>query len=103
MASARELIRMNGTTKAPVLNYAAETSLGVMTIRAFGSVERFIRSNLKLIDADATLSFHSIAAMEWLLMRVEAMQNLTIITAALTMVLLPRGTIAPGNTLSPIL
>ncbi|KAF5942219.1 hypothetical protein HYC85_019861 [Camellia sinensis] len=28
-ASARELMRINGTTKAPVMNYAAETSLGV--------------------------------------------------------------------------
>ncbi|CAB4302935.1 unnamed protein product [Prunus armeniaca] len=35
LASARELIRINGTTKAPVMNYAAETSLGVVTIRAF--------------------------------------------------------------------
>ncbi|CAA6663604.1 unnamed protein product [Spirodela intermedia] len=84
LASARELIRINGTTKAPVVNYAAETSLG------------FIRNNLKLIDTDATLFFHSIASMEWLLMRVEALQNLTIVTAALTMVLLPRGAIAPG-------
>ncbi|KAM5579342.1 hypothetical protein ABKV19_009233 [Rosa sericea] len=33
LASARELIRINGTTKAPVINYAAETSLGVVTIR----------------------------------------------------------------------
>lgn len=97
LASARELIRINGTTKAPVVNYAAETSLGVMTIRAFGSAERFIRNNLKLIDTDATLFFHSIASLEWLLMRVEALQNLTIVTAALTMVLLPRGAIAPGD------
>uniref|UniRef100_A0A1D1ZGM2 ABC transporter C family member 8 n=1 Tax=Anthurium amnicola TaxID=1678845 RepID=A0A1D1ZGM2_9ARAE len=96
LASARELIRINGTTKAPVVNYAAETSLGVITIRAFGMVERFIRNNLKLIDNDATLFFHTIASMEWLLMRVEALQNLTIVTAILTMVLLPRGTIAPG-------
>ncbi|KAH0982450.1 hypothetical protein GBA52_009627 [Prunus armeniaca] len=35
LASARELIRINGTTKAPVMNYASETSLGVVTIRAF--------------------------------------------------------------------
>ncbi|KAL2539145.1 ABC transporter C family member 8 [Abeliophyllum distichum] len=33
--SARELMRINGTTKAPVMNYASETALGVATIRAF--------------------------------------------------------------------
>ncbi|KAF5931082.1 hypothetical protein HYC85_031955 [Camellia sinensis] len=31
-ASARELMRINGTTKAPVMNYAAETSLGVVAL-----------------------------------------------------------------------
>ncbi|KAL7181090.1 hypothetical protein ACSBR1_040031 [Camellia fascicularis] len=39
-ASARELMRINGTTKAPVMNNAAETSLGVVTIRAFNMANR---------------------------------------------------------------
>ncbi|KAK1286000.1 ABC transporter C family member 8 [Acorus calamus] len=48
-ASARELTRINGTTKAPVMNYATETSLGVVTIRAFSMVDRFIQNNLRLM------------------------------------------------------
>ncbi|KAL2581739.1 hypothetical protein AAZV13_15G201400 [Glycine max] len=40
-ASARELIRVNGTTKAPVMNFAAETSLGLVTVRAFNMADRF--------------------------------------------------------------
>lgn len=96
LASARELIRINGTTKAPVMNYAAETSLGVVTIRAFDMMNRFFQNYLKLIDTDATLSFHSNAAMEWLVMRVEGLQNLTLFAAALLLVLLPQGAIAPG-------
>ncbi|KAL6006014.1 hypothetical protein ACLOJK_040059 [Asimina triloba] len=95
LASARELIRINGTTKAPVMNYAAETSLGVVTIRAFNMSMRFFKNNLKLVDLDATLFFHINAAMEWVLMRVEVLQNLTIFAAALLLILLPRGTIAP--------
>ncbi|KAL5697476.1 ATP-binding cassette sub- C member 8 [Ranunculus cassubicifolius] len=95
-ASAREIIRINGTTKAPVMNYAAETSLGVATIRAFSMMNRFFNNYLKLIDADATFFFHSNASMEWLLIRVEALQNLTLFTAAFLLVLLPQGTIAPG-------
>ena len=31
IASARELVRINGTTKAPVMNFAAESMLGVVT------------------------------------------------------------------------
>ncbi|KAK1265019.1 ABC transporter C family member 8 [Acorus gramineus] len=96
LASARELTRINGTTKAPVMNYATETSLGVVTIRAFSMVDRFIQNNLRLIDTDATLFFHTSASIAWVLLRVEALQNFTIFTSTLLLILLPRGTIAPG-------
>ncbi|KAI0491898.1 hypothetical protein KFK09_026160 [Dendrobium nobile] len=96
LSSARELVRINGTTKAPVMNYATESYLGVVTIRAFEMTERFFGNNLKLIDIDATLFFHTIAAMEWILIRVELLQNLTIITSTLFLVLVPQGSISPG-------
>ncbi|KAJ1420286.1 P-loop containing nucleoside triphosphate hydrolase [Sesbania bispinosa] len=95
-ASARELIRINGTTKAPVMNFAAETSLGVVTVRTFNMVDRFFRNYLKLVDTDATLFFHSNVAMEWLLLRIEALQNLTVVTAALLLILVPQGYVSPG-------
>lgn len=95
-ASARELIRINGTTKAPLMNYAAETSLGVVTIRAFSAVDRFFCNFLKLVDADAKLFFHSNALMEWLVLRIEALQNLTLLTASLLLILLPQGYVPPG-------
>lgn len=97
VSSARELVRLNGTTKAPVMNYASESILGVVTIRAFAATERFIYSNMQLIDTDATLFFHTVAAQEWVLIRVEALQSLTIITAALFLVLVPPGAISPGS------
>ncbi|KAG7997591.1 hypothetical protein I3843_01G218100 [Carya illinoinensis] len=95
-ASARELIRINGTTKAPVMNYAAETSLGVVTIRAFNTADRFFRNYQKLIDTDARLFFYSNVSMEWLIIRIEFLQNLTLFTAAFLLVLVPKGFIAPG-------
>uniref|UniRef100_A0A7N2LLB3 ABC-type xenobiotic transporter n=1 Tax=Quercus lobata TaxID=97700 RepID=A0A7N2LLB3_QUELO len=88
--SARELIRINGTAKAPVMNYAAETSLGVVTIRAFNMADKFFENYLKFIDSDARLFFYSNAAMEWLVLRIEVLQNLTLFTAAFLLVLLPR-------------
>ncbi|KAK7255605.1 hypothetical protein RIF29_29018 [Crotalaria pallida] len=95
-SSARELIRINGTTKAPVMNYTAETSLGVVTIRVFNMVDRFFKTYLKLVDTDATLFFHSNVTMEWLVLRIEVLQNLTVFTAALLLILLPHGYIPQG-------
>lgn len=90
-------MRINGTTKAPVMNYAGESLLGVVTIRAFGAVERFFHTNLRLIDTDAKLFFHTVASMEWVLLIVEALQTLTVITSTAFLVLLPQGAIAPGS------
>ncbi|CAK7356840.1 unnamed protein product [Dovyalis caffra] len=37
------------------MNYAAETSLGAVTIRAFKMADRFFQNYLKLVDNDAVL------------------------------------------------
>ncbi|XP_058743549.1 ABC transporter C family member 8-like [Vicia villosa] len=95
-ATARELIRINGTTKAPIMNFAAETSLGVVTVRAYNMADRFFKNYLTLVDTDASLFFHSNVAMEWVVLRIEAVQNLTVITAALLLILLPQGYVSPG-------
>ena len=79
------------------MNYAAETSLGVVTIRAFNVADKFFENYVKLIDSDARLFFYSNAAMEWLVLRIEALQNFTLFTAAFLLVLLPKGFVAPGN------
>ncbi|XVF26934.1 hypothetical protein REPUB_Repub14bG0063100 [Reevesia pubescens] len=97
LASARELIRINGTTKAPVMNYAAETSLGVVTIRAFNMADRFFKNYLKLVDTDATLFFLCNTATKWLILRIEALQNLTMFSSVFLLVLLPKGYVAPGT------
>ncbi|KAG8369373.1 hypothetical protein BUALT_Bualt14G0004500 [Buddleja alternifolia] len=94
--SAGELMRINGTTKAPVMNYASETASGVATIRAFKMVKTFYSNYLKLVDTDAKVFLYSNAALEWLVLRTEALQNLTLFTAAIFLVLTPKGVIAPG-------
>lgn len=96
IASARELVRINGTTKAPVVNFAAESMLGVITIRAFAATRRFIQTNLRLINTDATMFFYTSAALEWVLLRVEALQILVIITSSILLVSLPEGAVSPG-------
>ncbi|KAH6790126.1 multidrug resistance-associated protein 6 [Perilla frutescens var. frutescens] len=94
--SAGDLMRINGTTKAPVMNYASETSLGVATIRAFGAVDMFFSNYLNLVDTDAKVFLSSSAALEWLVLRTEALQNLTLFTSAIFLLLFPNNFIAPG-------
>ncbi|TXG68642.1 hypothetical protein EZV62_003577 [Acer yangbiense] len=59
---------------------------GVVSIRAFNMMEMFFENYLKLIDTDARLFFHSNAAIEWLVLRIETLQNLVILTAALLII-----------------
>lgn len=79
-----------------MVNYASETSLGVATIRAFKKEDGFFKNYLKLVDIDARASIFTNAALEWLVLRAEALQNLTLFTAAFFLVLLPKGYIDPG-------
>nr|XP_043635961.1 ABC transporter C family member 8-like [Erigeron canadensis] len=94
--TARELMRINGTTKAPVMNYASETSLGGATIRAFKMQDRFFKGYLRLVDKDASTFIYSNATLEWLVMRIEAFSNLTLFTASFLLILLPKGFVPSG-------
>ncbi|CAK7324075.1 unnamed protein product [Dovyalis caffra] len=95
-ASAKELMRINGTTKSLVANHLAESVAGAMTIRAFQEEERFFTKNLNLIDINASPFFHSFAANEWLIQRLETFSAVVLASVALCMVLLPPGTFSSG-------
>ncbi|XP_021764951.1 ABC transporter C family member 10-like [Chenopodium quinoa] len=95
-ATAKELMRLNGTTKSMVANHLAESLAGAMTIRAFQEEERFFEKSLDLIDLNASPFFHNFAATEWLIQRIEILSATVLATAALCMVLLPPGTFSPG-------
>ncbi|KAK7391291.1 hypothetical protein VNO78_19705 [Psophocarpus tetragonolobus] len=95
-ASAKELMRLNGTTKSFVANHLAESVAGAVTIRAFKEEDRFFEKNLDLIDVNASPYFHSFAANEWLIQRLETVSAVVLASAALCMVVLPPGTFTPG-------
>ncbi|KAJ1385406.1 P-loop containing nucleoside triphosphate hydrolase, partial [Sesbania bispinosa] len=95
-ASAKELMRMNGTTKSFVANHLAESVAGAVTIRAFGEEDRFFAKNFDLIDVNASPFFHSFAANEWLIQRLETVSAVVLASAALCMVVLPPGTFTSG-------
>lgn len=97
LASAREFMRINGTTKSPIVNHFGEAIAGAVTIRAFQVQERFKKINFELINDNATAVFHSFAANEWLIQRLEALSTLILTASALLIVLLPSGRIDPGK------
>ncbi|XP_015878168.4 ABC transporter C family member 10-like [Ziziphus jujuba] len=96
LSSAKELMRINGTTKSLVANHLAESMAGVVTIRAFEEEERFFRKNLHLIDINASPFFHNFAANEWLIQRLEILCAIVLASAALCIALLPPQTYSPG-------
>lgn len=101
-ASAKELMRLNGTTKSFVANHLAESVAGAVTIRAFEEEDRFFKKNLDLIDVNASPYFHSFAANEWLIQRLETVSAVVLASAALCMVVLPPGSFSSGETFSII-
>ncbi|WCJ36773.1 ABC transporter C family member 10 [Euphorbia peplus] len=95
-ATAKELMRINGTTKSFVANHVAESVAGAVTIRAFEEEDRFFAKTLYLTDLNASPFFHSFAANEWLIQRLETLSATVLASAALCMVLLPPGTFSSG-------
>ncbi|KAL2922156.1 ABC transporter C family member 10, partial [Bienertia sinuspersici] len=94
-ATAKELMRINGTTKSLVANHLGESISGAMTIRAFGEENRFFAKNLSVIDTNASPYFYNFAANEWLIQRLEFLCATVLATAALCIILLPAGTFSP--------
>ncbi|XP_026444930.1 ABC transporter C family member 10-like isoform X2 [Papaver somniferum] len=95
-ASAKEFMRINGTTKSMIANHLGESITGAMTIRAFKNEERFFLRNLELIDKNASPSFYIYSANEWFIQRLETLSVIVLCSSALLMVLLPRGTFSSG-------
>ncbi|KAL0548726.1 hypothetical protein IC582_013190 [Cucumis melo] len=95
-ASAKELMRLNGTTKSMVANHLSESIAGAMTIRAFEEEDRFFKKNLEFVDGNASPFFHNFSANEWLIQRLEMLSAVVLASAAFCIVLLPTGSFSPG-------
>ncbi|PRQ17504.1 putative xenobiotic-transporting ATPase [Rosa chinensis] len=87
MASAKELMRMNGTTKSALASQLAESIAGALTIRAFRQEDRFFTKYLDFIDANASTDFHGFSTNEWLIERLELLCAIVLSAAALAITL----------------
>ncbi|KAK1397129.1 ABC-type xenobiotic transporter [Heracleum sosnowskyi] len=94
--SARELARLIGVSKAPVIQHFAETISGSTTIRSFDQEHRFQETSMKLIDGNSRPKFHSAGVMEWLCFRLDMLSNLTFAFTLVFLISVPVGTIDPS-------
>ncbi|XP_051144858.1 putative ABC transporter C family member 15 [Andrographis paniculata] len=94
--TARELARLAGIQRAPILHHFAESLTGAATIRAFGQFDRFTNANLCLIDDHSRPWFHNVAAMEWLSFRLNQLSNFVFTFSLVLLVSLPEGIINPS-------
>ncbi|OMO94665.1 hypothetical protein COLO4_16230 [Corchorus olitorius] len=94
--TARELARMVGVQKAPVLHHFSETIAGAATIRCFDQQEQFFTRILTLIDDFSRIAFHNSATMEWLCVRVNFLFNLGFFLVLIFLVSLPSSAVNPS-------
>ncbi|KAI3976241.1 hypothetical protein MKX01_032173 [Papaver californicum] len=96
LPGARELARLVGVCKAPVIQHFAETIMGSTTIRSFNQEQRFMDTNLKLTDASSRPKFYAAAAMEWLCFRLDLFSSVTFAFSLIFLISIPQGVIGPG-------
>lgn len=96
MASSRELVRIVSIQKSPIINLFGESIAGAATIRGFGQEQRFLKRNLYLLDSFARPFFCSLAAIEWLCLRMELLSTFVFAFCMILLVSFPHGTIDPS-------
>ncbi|KAF2582140.1 hypothetical protein F2Q68_00002901 [Brassica cretica] len=96
IAAARELSRLVGVCKAPLIQHFAETISGSTTIRSFNQESRFCGDNMRLSDAFSRPKFYLAGAMEWLCFRLDMLSSLTFAFSLVFLISIPTGVIDPS-------
>ncbi|KAI0529340.1 hypothetical protein KFK09_001887 [Dendrobium nobile] len=94
--TARELARLVGLLKAPVIQHFSESLSGSTTIRSFGEESRFIDINSKRLDECNRPRFYNNTAMEWLCFRLDMLSSIVFAFCLIFLISLPKGVIDPG-------
>ncbi|MED6199932.1 Canalicular multispecific organic anion transporter 2 [Stylosanthes scabra] len=92
----RELSRLVGVCKAPIIQNFSETISGTSTIRSFDQQSRFQEKNMKLIDGYSQPNFNSAGASAWLCFRLDILSSITFAFSVICLMLIPKGVIDPG-------
>ncbi|KAL2316666.1 hypothetical protein Fmac_030542 [Flemingia macrophylla] len=94
--AARELSRLVGVCKAPIIQHFAETISGASTIRSFDKQSKFQETNMKLTDGYSRPKFNIAGAMEWLCFRLDVLSSITFAFSLIFLISVPQGLIDPG-------
>ncbi|KAM0032873.1 putative ABC-type xenobiotic transporter [Helianthus debilis subsp. tardiflorus] len=92
LPSAREMSRLVGVYKGPVIQNFAEPISGSTTIQSFDQQARFLDTSLKLNDDFSRPKFNA-AAMEWLGIQLDMLSSFTFVVFLIFLVSIPEGTI----------
>ncbi|XP_076974836.1 multidrug resistance-associated protein 1-like isoform X2 [Tamandua tetradactyla] len=87
VASSRQIRRLAGASRSPVISHFGETLSGVSTIRAFGHEQRFIQQNKEVVNENLVCFYNNVIANRWLSVRLEFLGNLMVFFAAVLAVL----------------
>ncbi|KAJ0249367.1 ABC transporter type 1 [Hirschfeldia incana] len=96
IAAARELSRLVGVSKAPLIQHFAETISGSSTIRSFNQESRFCGDNMRLSDGFSRPKFYLAGAMEWLCFRLDMLSSLIFAFSLVFLISIPAGVINPS-------
>ncbi|CAL9178065.1 unnamed protein product [Musa hybrid cultivar] len=96
ISTARELSRLIGVCRAPVIQHFAESMSGSISVRSFGQEKEFVNTNYNLINDLSRLQFHSTGAMQWLCFRLDMLSSLTFAFSLIFLISMPEGVIDPG-------
>ncbi|XP_035948562.2 multidrug resistance-associated protein 1-like isoform X1 [Halichoerus grypus] len=87
VASSRQIRRLTGASRSPIISHFSETLSGVSTIRAFGHEQRFIQQNKEVVNENLVCFYNNVISNRWLSVRLEFLGNLMVFFAALLTVL----------------
>ncbi|XP_020571535.1 ABC transporter C family member 3-like isoform X3 [Phalaenopsis equestris] len=94
--TARELARLMGVCKAPIIQHFAESLSGSTTIRSFNQESRFICINSKRMDEFSGPKFYSAGAREWLCFRLDMLSSIMFAFSLIFLICMPKGVIDPA-------
>ncbi|RHY30893.1 hypothetical protein DYB25_009649 [Aphanomyces astaci] len=94
---AREMERVNKTTKSPLLNLISESIEGTLVIRAFGpkQVRRFQRMHFRNVDTNNEASFAAQVITQWFSLRIQLLSACLLLVVSVSLVLM-RYYVSPG-------
>uniref|UniRef100_A0A803M645 ABC-type xenobiotic transporter n=1 Tax=Chenopodium quinoa TaxID=63459 RepID=A0A803M645_CHEQI len=95
ITSAREISRLVGVNKAPVIQNFSESISGVAAIRSFGRESRFCETSKSLINDSARPTLYNAASTQWLNFRLDMLSSLIFACTLIFLISIPVGSIDP--------